>query len=448
LYFSAHSHTEMSNLRLPDCTNKTKNLIKYAEKIGLKGIAITDHECLSAHIEAIKINKELQKINPDFQVALGNEIYLVNSLEEVKDNYTSGVTKFPHFILIAKSREGHLALRKMSTLAWMNSFRTGRMERTPLTTQQLVEVMAEYKGHVIGSTACLGGFVGLKFKEFQTNKPEALKDIDSFLNACKYVFNDDFYLEIQPSLSTQEQIDYNKFVIELGEKYNIKVIYTTDSHYLSINHKQIHKSFLNSKDGEREVSDFYGSTYVMTKEEVWGYFKDYISEQTFETMTNNTLEIANKIEFYDLAQDPVVPPTQIPIFDDNHIMKNYTDKYEYIKKFYYSDYLVDRYLLFLTQEGMTNKNQDFDKVNMDRIEEELKQLWLISEKINQRLSSYYCLTKDLVDLMWNLSLVGIARGSVTGLYLAYLIDITQMNPITFNLPSWRHIHSSKPELAD
>ena len=103
----------MSNLRLPDCTNKTKNLIKYAEKIGLKGIAITDHECLSAHIEAIKINKELQKINPNFKVALGNEIYLVNSLEEVKDNYTSGVTKFPHFILIAKSREGHLALRKM-----------------------------------------------------------------------------------------------------------------------------------------------------------------------------------------------------------------------------------------------------------------------------------------------------------------------------------------------
>lgn len=448
MYFSSHSHTEMSNLRLADCTNKTKNLIKYAESIGLKGIAITDHECLSAHIEAIKTHKELQKTNSNFQVALGNEIYLVNSLEEVKDNYTSGVTKFPHFILIAKSKEGHLALRKMSTLAWMNSFRTGRMERTPLTTQQLVEVMTEYKGQVIGSTACLGGYVGLKYKEYRNNNPEALKDIDNFLNACKYVFEDDFYLEIQPSLSTQEQIDYNKFVIELGQKYNIKIIYTTDSHYLSKNHRQIHKSFLNSKEGEREIDDFYGSTYVMTKEEVWEYFKDYISEDSFEIMTNNTLEIANKIEFYDLAQDPVVPPTQIPDFNDNHVMKNYTKEYEYIKKFYYSEHLVDKYLLFLTQEGMTNKHQEFNKVNMDRIEEELKQLWLISEKINQRLSSYYCLTKDLVDLMWKLSLVGIARGSVTGLYLAYLIDITQMNPITFNLPSWRHIHSSKPELAD
>ena len=445
--FSGHCHTELSNLKLSDSTNKVKVLIQYAEKIGLRGIAITDHECLSSHIEAIKVTKEIHKTNPNFTLGLGNEIYLVNSLEEVKDNYTSGITKFPHFILIAKSKEGHLALRKMSTLAWMNSFRTGPMERTPLTTQQMVEVMSEHKGQVIASSACLGSLIGNKFKEFQGGSHTALKEIEDFINGCKYVFEDDFYLECQPSFQ-EDQIAYNNFIIGLGCKYNIKVIYTTDAHYLTKNHRQIHESFLNSKQGDREVSAFYSSTYVMTKEEVWGYFKDYISEQIFEVMTNNTLEIANKIEFYDLAQDPVVPPTQIPNFDDKHIMQNYTNEYEYIKKFYYSDYLVDKYLLFLTQEGMTNKNQEFDKVNMDRIEEELKQLWLISEKINQRLSSYYCLTKDLVDLMWKLSLVGIARGSVTGLYLAYLIDITQMNPITFNLPSWRHIHSSKPELAD
>jgi DNA polymerase-3 subunit alpha len=114
----------------------------------------------------------------------------------------------------------------------------------------------------------LGGYLGLKHKEYQNNNQEALKYIDNFLNACKYVFEDDFYLEIRPSFM-QDQINYNKFIIKLSTQYNIKVIYTTDSHYLSKNHRQIHKSFLNSKEGEREVDDFYASTYVMTKEEIW-----------------------------------------------------------------------------------------------------------------------------------------------------------------------------------
>ena len=446
-YFSGHCHTELSNLKLSDSTNKVKALIEYAEKIGLNGLAVTDHECLSGHIEAIKVTKEIHKTNPNFTLGLGNEIYLINSIEEVKDNYISGVTKFPHFILIAKNKEGHLALRKMSTLAWMNSFRTGPMERTPLTTQQMVEVMLEHKGQVIASSACLGSLIGNKFKEFQGGSSTALKEIEDFINGCKYVFEDDFYLECQPSFQ-EDQIAYNKFIIDLGVKYNIKVIYTTDAHYLTKNHRQIHESFLNSKQGDREVSAFYSSTYVMTKDEVWDYLKDYIDRELFEEMTNNTLEIASKIKTYDLALDPVVPLTQIPEFNDNHIMKDYIIDYEYINKFYYSEYLVDKYLLFLIQEGMTNKKQEFNKINLERIEEECKQLWLISEKINQRLSSYYSLTKDLVDLIWQVSLCGIARGSVTGFYIAYLIDITQMNPITFNLPSWRHIHSSKPELAD
>ena len=187
-YFSAHCHTEYSNMKLADSTNKTKNLIKYAFQIGLKGIAITDHECLSAHIEAIKTVKEIHKQDDTFKLALGNEIYLVDTLEDVRDNYTSGVTKFPHFILIAKSLDGHLALRKMSTLAWLNSFRTGRMERVPLTTQQMVEIMCEHKGQVIASSACLGSLLGIKFKEYTNGNKSALTDIDTFLNGCKYVF--------------------------------------------------------------------------------------------------------------------------------------------------------------------------------------------------------------------------------------------------------------------
>lgn len=447
--FLIHNHTDVSNFRLMDSTNKVKDLIKYAEKINLKGIAITDHECLSNHVKAIQIVKKINETNKDFKVALGNEIYLVDSLEEVRDSYQSGITKFPHFVLVAKDKEGHLALRKLSSKAWGNMFKTGKMDRVPLTTQELVNIVGQHKGHLIASSACLGGYIGLKFQNYcNTSDEQYLNDIKRFVNACKYVFEDDFYLELQPSLSP-EQILYNKYLIKLGEQYNIKTIYATDSHYLTKKHRALHEAFLNSNDGDREVADFYASTYVMDTKEAWEYFKNYIPKEYFIKMINNTIEIYNKIEFYDLKQDTIVPPIKIPPFNPTHelgeISKN---KYEYIYNFYNSQYLIDKYMLFQCYQGFKNKHQKFDNINLNRLEEECRELWLLSEKMNQRMSSYYCLTKEDIDLMWTVSLVGIARGSTTGFYISYLLDISQMNPIKYNLPSWRHIHHSKYSLPD
>ena len=76
-YFGIHNHTMYSNIRLLDCINRPKDLIFKAKELGLSGICITDHECLSAHVEVNKIATELQKTDPDFRIALGNEIYLV-----------------------------------------------------------------------------------------------------------------------------------------------------------------------------------------------------------------------------------------------------------------------------------------------------------------------------------------------------------------------------------
>ena len=79
--FEVHSHTEYSNERLIDCINKPKDLIDRAIKIGLNGIAITDHESLSSHIKVNKYAQEIKEKYPNFKVALGNEIYLTDSRE-------------------------------------------------------------------------------------------------------------------------------------------------------------------------------------------------------------------------------------------------------------------------------------------------------------------------------------------------------------------------------
>ena len=97
--FEVHSHTHYSNLRLLDCINRPKDLVNRAIELGLKGIAITDHEVLSAHPKANRYAEEIKEKNPDFKVILGNEIYLVD--ERPAD-------KHYHYILLSKNKKGHI----------------------------------------------------------------------------------------------------------------------------------------------------------------------------------------------------------------------------------------------------------------------------------------------------------------------------------------------------
>ena len=135
---------------------------------------------------------------------------------------------------------------------------------------------------------------------------------------------------------------------------------------------------------------------------------------------------------------------------------NYYDRYEYISKFAHSDNVYDRYLLKLIEDGYYEKipYTTFGKVKffetLDRIEVELKEMWLVTEKLGTSISSYYISTLELVNIMWEEgdSLVGVARGSVTGMFTMYLIGITQMNPLQWGLPHWRHISHEKVELSD
>ena len=144
--FEVHSHTEYSNLRLLDCINKPQNLVQRAIDIGLSGIAVTDHECLSA---AIKLNQIQKNCPENFKIALGNEIYLVN---ERGNNQ-----KYYHFILIAKDKIGFRQLRELSSRAWMQSYFDRGLERVPTTKIEIDDVISSNPGHVIATTACIGG---------------------------------------------------------------------------------------------------------------------------------------------------------------------------------------------------------------------------------------------------------------------------------------------------
>ena len=109
----------MSNFRLLDCINKLPDLVNRGKEIGLAGLAITDHETIAQSIRVCK----LQKQDPDFKLAIGNEIYLTDTRDKNQRYY--------HYILIAKDKEGHKQLRQLSSRAWMCSYYDRGMERVP-----------------------------------------------------------------------------------------------------------------------------------------------------------------------------------------------------------------------------------------------------------------------------------------------------------------------------
>ena len=454
-YASLHNHSEYSNLRLLDCTNKLENLVKRAEELNLSAIAITDHESLSGWIKAIKYQKALTNEGKSIKIILGDEIYLVDSLEETRDNYTSNSTKFYHFILLAKDAIGGKQLRQISSAAWENSFYTGKMERVPSVKDQVKEIISDEKGHLIALTACMGGELAY---HILNNDPNSCLD---FIDWCQDVFlPENFFLEMQPS-DEPKQVTINQTIIKISEQLNIPYIITTDSHYLTKDKASVHEAYLKSRDSdEREVGEFYKSCYLMTSDEIHDWMDKQIGYEAVEIALDNTEKISDMIEFFDLAHSQIVRKVPVPEFEMEHSFRNYYDTFEYIKKFAYSDDVHDRYFLHLIENGWWEKeykeslSKDEVLKMLERINLELEAVWLSSEQIQDKISNYYLTALYIENFMWDdsedggNSLVGPGRGSVAAFYVCYLIGLQEVNSIEHDIPYWRHLHASRPEMPD
>ena len=439
-----HCHTHGSNLRMLDCIVKTKDLIDYAVELGMKAVAITDHASISEHINAIQYSKKLKEKGVDIKVLLGDEIYLVDDVVDVKESYVPRQTQFYHFILIAKDRIGYDQLREINAAGWQSSFFTGKMRRVPNDKHQIEKIIGNNKGHLLASTACIGGELAKSF--FNKDK----KQLVSFVNWCVSTFGkENFAVEIQPS-DNPEQISFNKWAKDYAWKHGLKCISTCDVHYLKKEHHDIHKAFLTSREADRgESEDFYATTYMMSTEEKRGYMP-YFSDEDYEQIVNDGWEFVKDVEFIDMEHITIIPERSLKGLDCQvrHIFKDWYEKYPYIKNFAYSKYDQDTYFLRMVEDGFINKKQEFSDTNIGRIAWELEQLWLISDKLGARMSAYYNLVDYIVDICWEIGFIGISRGSVTGYYTAYLIDMQQMNPLQWNLPAYRHLNAERVSWPD
>lgn len=449
-YTSLHAHTDYSNLRLKDAINKVEDVIDEAHNLGLNGLAITDHETLAAHFKATKYIKQHKEKFENFKLILGNEIYLVDEDETLQLKEANEKIAFNHFILIAKDKKGYEFLRKQSTQAWKNNFYYRGMHRVPTYWNWLEETMKEYKGHIVASTACLGGQLPSLISQLneQPDNMEIKTQINSFIQRVQSVFGEEnFFFELQPS-NQDKQIIVNQWLCKLSEAYGVKKIVTTDAHYLNKEQKLVHKIYLKSTDENRDVDSFYDTTYLMSVDELSSFFPyGQYPEGLVSEMMKNTNEIMNDIEIYDLEHETIIPKSHIPEFTPlvlSEFKKTINwSKFPTIVWYENSQSIEDKYYLYLILKGMEDKNEQFNIENLERIETELDVVKAISENFSQPMSSYFLAEKEFIDIAWEISLVGVARGSASCFYTNYLLDIVQVNPIKYGLPYWRFLNKDR-----
>lgn len=446
---SLHNHTQYSNARLRDCIIKEDDLLKYAVELGHEVVAITDHESIMNAIKVEKAYKKIKEKNPDFKVIFGNEIYLCrNGLNA--NNFVVGQDKYYHFILLAKDAIGHQQIREISTRAWQRSYMARGMRRVPTYYQDLIDIIGANPGHVVGATACLGGALGtqlLKYKE--TCEMTLLDKISSWCLQMQNIFGKgNFYLELQPSES-HEQTYVNRKLVELGAELNIPYIISTDSHYLKKGDKSIHKAYLNAQDGDREVDDFYATTYLMDTAELERHMD--LTEAELEEAYRNIRAIAAMCEDYSLLKPLKIPALQWNEPSVTHIDKAWFLAIPSLEKFYKSDYYGDVVLARAIVERLIKEPSLQTTEVYVAIEDNLDKTWESSLVNKTHWSAYFLNLQRIIDVCWEAgTLVGCGRGSGVGFILLYILGITQINPLaeTVQTFSFRFLNPSRVSVLD
>lgn len=451
-FVGLHNHSHYSNFRLRDSTNKIKDMIDYSHELGHCGIAITEHETIASSLEAIKYVSEKKKESgwESFKLILGNEIYLCP--DTVTEEKKVGA-KFPHFILLALNANGHKAIRELSTKAWSQSFMHVMM-RVPTYYDDLFELLEKYKGDIVGSSGCLGGALPSRLLAFRHVEDTNLLEYNAVWHSCKdwiNTMNDAFgrgyfYLELQPS-HTEEQVYINKKLLQLSRETSTPYIITTDAHYLKKEEAEVHKIFLNSQEGDREIDAFYQTTYIMTEQEIHEYMDQYIGHDAVEIGFANTVHIHSMVQEFDLRKELHIPYVPMNTAEpDKALYEKYKDKVELFEFCYTSPYPSDRHLLRDLLTVMDKDEYLLTPEAFKSIQECLAAVKDSSTVMKVRWSAYLLQIADYVKLMWDNEItVGAGRGSGVGFILNYMLGITQINPLreTTKTYFWRFLNPDR-----
>lgn len=444
-----------SNTRIKDSIITVDELINHAIEIGHEVVAFTGHEALCSHVKALDIYQKIKEKNPNFKVILGNEIYLCRDGLNAQ-NYIPKQDRFWHFLLLAKDEIGHKQIRQLSTRAWKRSYDFRGQKRVPTYYQDLIEIIGANPGHVIGLTSCLGGILAHQLLLYHKQR-----DISQWEKIQKWCLQmqgffgvGNFYLEMQPPAEMDNEQDIvNHYLLALAKQLNIPYVITTDSHYARLEEAPIHKAYLRSQEGEREVDSFYATTYMMSDAELRKYFCHY-DEDIMQTAYRNIIGIKESCKDYSLTKELRIPELPWRPYDnmvaDLEVLE-YKDKIPYLETFLHSGYWGDKYLAKAIVYAIKHKDDLKNEAAYAAFQDCLDKTWVSSEVNKVHWSAYYLNLENIVKTVWEAgSLVGPARGSGTGFIILYALNITQVNPLREHTQtfSWRFLNPSRVSVMD
>lgn len=399
-----HVHTQYSIL---DGASSVPLIIKKAKSDNMTALAITDH----GNLFGAKHFYDVCKSN-GIKPIIGCEVYVARKsrFDRIEKSDRSG----NHLILLAKNKTGYKNLSKMVSLAWIEGhYYKPRIDK---------ELLKTYHEGIMASSACLGGEI-----------PEAIlagrdDDAEESVLWFKELFKEDFYLELQRHKTGNEELDsdtfakqilVNKKLIDLAKKHDIKLIATNDVHFINAEDAEAHDRLICLNTG-KDLDDptrlkYTQQEFFKTQEEMQELFSD------IPEALENTADIADKVEDYDMNHAPLMPDFPLP--------EKFTDPDEYLKH--------------LSYKGAESRYKEITEKLKERIDFELS----VIKKMGY--PGYFLIVQDFLNAARDMGVsVGPGRGSAAGSVVAYCLKITEIDPLKYGLLFERFLNPDRISLPD
>jgi DNA polymerase-3 subunit alpha len=408
MWFEMHKHTQYSMF---DGFDRIKSIVAYAKELGMPAIGISDHGNASG---ILQLYMECKK--QDIKPLMGCEVYFQPTFNTDKPKY--------HLCIYAINEVGYRNLCQIISVAnEENFFRTGIVT---------FDLLAQYSEGIVCTSACVGGFIARAITD--GNMDLAVKAANKF----KSIFDDNFYLEIQPIKVDEEgmQENVNVALMKMSTKLGIKCVMTTDSHFTEKSdfdtYMMMHRlGKLGAKDkGEgfslEHAEKTYCERYMHSEEEIRKKFLMMHGPGSKYKVTPS-LEILNQImdnmqEIYDKIDIELSFEDSIPMYDEVE------DTYKEAKRICIEKLkATGRY----TKEYIERTKYELDVIK------------------SHDLCDYFLIVRDYVVWAKERDIyVGPGRGSVGGSLVAELLDITDIDAIVVGTDFDRFLRADKKKMPD
>lgn len=394
---SLHCH---SNFSLLDGFSSPEENLKRASELGLKAIAITEH----GEVTSWPCYSELKDKYPDVKLLYGIEAYECED-REVKDKNS----KYWHLIIIAKNEAGRQAVNRLSTLGHLHGF----YSRPRITKEDIAK---EDTNNLIILSACLASRLS-RTDDYDT----CVKLVQEYKSLFPH-----YYLEVQAHANS-EQAKYNQKIMRLANDTHTKVVVTNDVHAATKEDLYYQDYFLRIAHDTETAAEIYEGCYFMSRKEQHEVLDSQIGYDAAEWCINNTDEVADLCDYVDMPwHEPELPKIEIP--------PQYSNSAAYLKDLVKGGW---------KKRGIDKFDAEKQKIYRKRVDDEL---FVIEKK---DFCDYFLILVDYIN--WckqNDVIVGPGRGSAAGSLVCYLIGITQLDSIKYELDFGRFLTIERKDLPD